>query len=154
MTVDPEERGDGERELWRSRILLALRDAPVDSPELWLLQEIAARTAHRFTPDDRTYIEGVARWHEAARVALAELRDNGLVTAEGGVTLTEVGREAASHAHPRAADGLRGAWKSREAPGAPQRGPLVMPGVIAPPLRDPEAQPKMGFPDATTRRTR
>ena len=66
MMRTPEE-STGDRGLWRSRVLLALAAPDDHSDELWLLQEIAARTAHRFTPDDRTYIHGIPQWHEAAQ---------------------------------------------------------------------------------------
>ena len=145
------EREHGDRTLWRSRILLALMDARDDSQELWLLQQVAARTAHRFTPEDRTYVHGVAQWHEAARAALAELRDDGLVSIETGLALTGTGREAASHVTPEPLTSVEAtadeAIEEYGPQAAPVRGPLITAGVIATPLRDPRVRAEMGFPE-------
>ncbi|HYN29700.1 MAG TPA: hypothetical protein VES95_07510, partial [Dermatophilaceae bacterium] len=152
MTVEPDGASDGDRGLWRSRILLALADATDDHlSELWLLQEVAARTAHRFTAYDRTYVQGVPRWHGAARAALATLSGDGLVMVDEGVVLTDAGREAAGHLTPEPlTGGEAGADEASEEPGSPaggrERGPLVTPGVIATPLRDPRARAEMRFP--------
>ena len=159
MTVRPEQGVDSSPETWRERVLLALGEAPQELSELWLLQEVAARTAHRFTPSDRTYEAGRPRWHVAVREALAGLVAEGLVARGGAPRLTAKGRGRVRRLEPEPLTGEPDTGRRPDAPdagvsGPPPggRAPLLTPGVISAPLRDPDAREHMHFPTGDDQR--
>lgn len=149
--IRPEQAVDGDTALWRERVLLALTEASEESSELWLLQEVAARTAHRFTPSDRTYEGDRPRWHLAVREALAGLLAEGFVARGTAAHLTAKGRTRVRRLKPEPLTGdpdtgTRPGGADADATASGERGPLLMPGVIATPLRDPHAREDMEFP--------
>jgi hypothetical protein len=130
-----------EAKVWRDRTLAALAELPPDPPpeEAALIERVAVRFADRFLPTDREYALTAQhpRWHDAVRTALAALRADGLVDADA--TLTDAGR-AGLPAAVRAAGRVRPAAPEPPAPGEQ---PLVVPGVIAAPLRDRQARARI-----------
>jgi subtilisin family serine protease len=125
------------QQVWRDRTLVALADLPPDPPlpEAALIEQVAIGFADRFLPGDREYALAAAnpRWHDDVRGALGALRDAGLVDA-ATLVLTAAGRDrvpAARAAAARVAPDL-----DRRADDPATASPLLVPGVIAAPLRD------------------
>ncbi|MHA6783575.1 S8 family peptidase [Pseudonocardia saturnea] len=128
---------------WEDRTLLALAGLagePADDGEV--LEEVAVRFAHRFAPEDRSYTaEGSPLWHAAVRAALVALRRERLVR---GYRVTRAGRERLEEA--RAA--VEGAVPVGDrTDGTAAEDALLVPGVIAFPLRSPAARRAIGFTD-------
>ena len=136
--------------VWADRTLAAVaalaaqRPVAVEITELDVITEVAVLFADRFEPADRDYPVSAnsPRWHGRVRAALAELRTGGLVDAGGAPTAAGLARAVSAQA---AAD--RVPRTGTAAPGAAGE-PLLVPGVIAAPLRNPQARRRMGFPDA------
>lgn len=137
-------------QVWRDRTLVALAELP-DLPDLpersgpdetALIEQVAARYADRFEPDDREYALAAdhPRWHDAVRAALAALREAGFAAADpaGRPTLTAAGRDRVTAA-ARAAGRVRPTRPEPTEPAAP----LLVPGVIAAPLRDRRARTRI-----------
>ena len=99
--------------------------------------------ADRFDPADRDYpvTDDSPRWHREVREALADLRAQGLVDADGAPTPAGVARAAAAQA------AARRATPAGTAAAEPAEEPLLVPGVIAAPLRSRRARRKIGFAD-------
>jgi serine protease AprX len=134
-----------EPDRWRAWTLVALATRrPAGSSradrELSTIEEVAVLFADRFRPVDRAY-DGTGRpqWHAGVRAALAGLRSQDLLAARD--TLSPAGAAAAEQA--RAAAAAFPPVPDEAGPAGPL--PLLTPGVIAPPLRDPQARAKMGF---------
>jgi serine protease AprX len=146
--------------VWRDRALVALADLPADAPpagpsaeavrfdaartEAALIEQVAVRFADRFSPGDREYAltAGHPRWHDAVRTALAALRADGLVDGGpdgSGAALTDAGRAGVPVAL-RAAERVRPPEPERAVPGEQ---PLLVPSVIAAPLRDRRARARI-----------
>jgi len=131
---------------WRDWTLVALATRrPAGSSraerELSVIEEVAVLFADRFDPVDRSYdASSHPQWHAQVRAVLAGLREHDLVGARdvlapAGQAEAEQARDAAA-AVPVPAD---------DPPPANGPLPLLTPGVIATPLRDPESRRKMGF---------
>lgn len=128
---------------WDDRTLLVLAGLPaVPAGDAEVLEEVAVRFAHRFAPQDRTYTaQGSPLWHDAVRAAQASLRRDRLVR---GQRVTGAGRERLAEA--RAA--VEGAAPPDDRDdGAAADEVLLVPGVIAFPLRSPAARRTIGFSD-------
>ena len=135
---------DEAESVWRDRTLVALHDLRTDPPtELAVVEEVALHFADGFAPADRDYAvrSTSPRWHARVHDALAALRSARLVRASDPLTLTAAGRRAAEAA--RAAIPADGP----ETPPPEATEPLLVSGVIAAPLRAPEARRQMGFSD-------
>jgi serine protease AprX len=136
--------------LWTDRTLVALANLS-DRPDLSILdvlEEVAVRFAHRFAPADRDYAGASEkpRWHHDVTLAVEALQADGLVAKDGALALTETGRTAADAARARldAEAGGAGPPAGEGRSTAPERQYIVA-GVIAAPLRDPDAREKLGF---------
>jgi serine protease AprX len=135
--------------IWRDRTLVALADLPTD-PALTggeptddiVVEQVAIGFADRFGADDRKYALGVGRprWHGHVLDALAALRAAGL--AEAGPALTDAGRAQVAVARRAAARVGRPATADDPQDRTPE-GPLLVPGVIAAPLRDRRARTRI-----------
>jgi serine protease AprX len=136
-----------EPDRWRDWTLVALATRrPSGSSraerEASVIEQVAILFADRFDPADRAYDAGShPQWHGRVRAVLADLREHGLlgprdVLAPAGQAEADRARDAAAAAGPAPADTA-----------APPDGPLPLltPGVIATPLRDPAARRRMGF---------
>jgi subtilisin family serine protease len=109
--------------------------------ELSAIEEVAVLFADRFQPVDRAYdADGHPQWHAQVRGIIADLRERDLLGARD--VLTPAGQAEAERARVAAAT-LPPPPPDAPEPGGPL--PLLTPGVIAPPLRDPGARAKMGF---------
>jgi subtilisin family serine protease len=132
--------------VWRDRTLVALAGLPAEPPptETALLEEVAVRFADRFVPTDREYAvtDDSPRWQGHVRAALAELRAAGLARDDGVLAPTAEGRRQASTAE-RALAQVEPAERSADADDDPPEAPLIVAGVIAAPLRDPQAREKI-----------
>jgi serine protease AprX len=135
-----------EPDRWRDWTLVALATRrPTGSSraerELSAIEEVAVLFADRFEPADRAYDGGSRpQWHGRVKAVLAGLRESGLVGPRD--VLGPDGQAAADRARDAVA-----AQPDRPAGPPDPDGPLPLltPGVIAPPLRDPDARRKMGF---------
>jgi subtilisin family serine protease len=132
---------------WSDRTLVALANLSDrdDVGVIEVLEEVAIRFAHRFAPADRDY-EGTTqypRWHGAVRDAIALLRADGLVAPQDALTLTQAGRVAAEAARGRLDAQATVAAVPPTTTGRDRQ--FVIPGVIAAPLRNPEARGQIGF---------
>lgn len=128
---------------WRARILVVLTDGRRPDDRERLLVAVAARFADRFSPTDREYHNGVPAWHEHVVAALDEL------VAEGRISRT-TDPEGRSWLHlqgeqevPAVDETSEGGWADPEDPL-----PMLMPGVLAPPLRTNEGRRRAGVPEA------
>jgi hypothetical protein len=131
--------------VWHDRTLVALAGLPADPgpTEATLVEEVALLFADRFVPADRGYslTDDTPRWHGHVRDALAELRAAGLTRDDGVLAPTAAGRgqvDAARAVLAGAPDPPDGGDE-----GAAPEQPLIVPGVIAAPLRDPRAREKI-----------
>ena len=132
--------------VWRDRTLVALDGLVADPPtELAVVEEVALHFADRFAPADRNYaVKSTSpRWHGHVRGALAG----------PAVRAADPGERPARRSPPRAA---APSPPRRRPTRRPSRGPglrppteptepLLVAGVIAAPLRAPEAREQMGF---------
>jgi subtilisin family serine protease len=135
-----------EPDRWRDWTLVALATRrPSGSSraerELSVIEEVAVLFADRFDPADRAYdASSHPQWHAQVRAVLADLREHDLLGARE--VLTPAGLAEADRArHPAAAAPV----PPDDLPAPDRPLPLLTPGVIAPPLRDPDARRKMGF---------
>ena len=136
-----------EPDRWRDWTLVALATRrPAGSSraerELSVIEQVAILFADRFDPADRAYDAGSRpQWHAQVRAVIADLREHDLLGARD--VLTAAGQADAD----RARDAAAAAAPVPPADLSPADGPLPLltPGVIAAPLRDPEARRKMGF---------
>jgi subtilisin family serine protease len=132
--------------VWADRTLVALAGLPADpSPtELAVVEEVAILFADRFAPADRAYpVTGDSpRWHGYVRAALRDLQQARLVRRSGALVPTAAGRARVAAADAAAEQVSRpDTDRSAGEPGEP----LLVPGVIAAPLRSPEARKKIVF---------
>jgi len=136
-----------EPDRWRDWTLVALATRrPSGSSraerEVSVIEQVAILFADRFDPADRAYDAGShPQWHGRVRAVLADLREHGLlgprdVLAPAGQAEADRARDAAAAAGPARSD-------TAVPPDGPL--PLLTPGVIATPLRDPAARRRMGF---------
>jgi serine protease AprX len=134
--------------VWRDRTLVALAGLPADPlpSETAVVEEVAILFADRFAPADRGYAATAdsPRWHGHVRAALGELRAAGLVGPDDPPRPTAAGRRRLTAAR-RAAERVRTALPTPSDDGAVADPPLLVPGVIAAPLRDPGAREKIVF---------
>ena len=132
--------------VWRNRTLAALADLPADPPPTddTVTEQVAVAFADRFDAPDRTYALGSTRprWHVHVEAALAELRTAGLVAEGASPTLTDAGHVRVAAARRAAARVPRPATADEPQDRSPE-GPLLVPGVIAAPLRDRRARTKI-----------
>jgi subtilisin family serine protease len=134
--------------VWSDRTLaaasaLTARRPSIEMRELDVITEVAVMFADRFDPADRDYpvTDDSPRWHREVREALADLRAQGLVDADGAPTPAGVARAAAAQ------EPARRATPAGAAAAEPAEEPLLVPGVIAAPLRSRRARRKIGFAD-------
>jgi serine protease AprX len=137
------EEGPVGAAVWRARTLVALADLPGPADEVAVVEAVALRFADLFAPADRDYPlrSETPRWHGAVRAALAGLRAEELVR-DG--RLTAAGRRAVDAARAATGEGA----ERRSGDDTASAGPLLVPGVIAAPLRAPGSRRRLGFPDA------
>jgi serine protease AprX len=133
--------------MWSDRVLVAaagLLGGP-DATLLTLTEEVAIRFAHRFAPADRDYdcTSARPRWHLQVQDAAESLRSEGLLVTDP-IRLTAAGNAEVDAARARLADDTTDASAEVDAAAV---GPhdLVVPGVIAAPLRDPDARQRIGL---------
>jgi serine protease AprX len=139
--------------MWSDRTLVALANLSarpaLSVPDV--LEEVAIRFAHQFAPADRDYTgaSDKPRWHRAVIDAVAALQADGLVAKDGALALTEPGRRSAEAARARLDAGApaAGSPAAKTQPPGPER-QYVVAGVIAAPLRNPDAREKLGFSTA------
>jgi serine protease AprX len=139
---------NGEAAVWADRILVALADLADlagEVTETGLIEQVAVRFADRFGPSDRVYAANAdcPRWHDAVREVLRSLVAQGLVHDGGSPALSPAGRDHLDAAWAAAAEARTGA--GGQVGGSSAEGPLLLPGVIAPPLRSGASREKMGF---------
>jgi subtilisin family serine protease len=135
---------------WADRTLVALANLSARTglavPDV--LEEVALQFAHRFAPADRDYTGASDKplWHRAVIDAVAALQAAGLVANDGALALTESGRTAAEAARTRldAEEPPDGSPAGETGPAAPER-QYIIAGVIAAPLRNPDAREQIGF---------
>lgn len=129
--------------MWEDRVLVAVAGMADRGavPLLVLTEEVAIRFAHRFAPTDRDYDPATSRpqWHGRIADAVAALRVEGLL-APDAIRLTDAGRAEVDAAADRLAAVTAPTEDSVVAPGG-----ISVPGVIASPLRDPDARQRIGF---------
>jgi len=129
---------------WADRTLVAvaaLPDGTAPSAES-VTEEVAIEFADRFDGPDRDY-PGVSRrphWHQEVLDAIAALRADGLLVAEGPPALTPAGRAALDAAAARLVE-RPAAHRDHGSPA----GDFVVAGVIAGPLRDPRARERLNL---------
>ena len=136
-----------EPDRWRDWTLVALATRrPSGSSraerEVSVIEQVAILFADRFEPADRAYDAGShPQWHGRVRTVLADLREHGLLGSRD--VLAPAGQAEAD----RARDAAAAAGPARSDTAVPPDGPLPLltPGVIATPLRDPAARRRMGF---------
>ena len=131
--------------VWSERALVAVADLATgpDTDVTDVIEQVAIRWAHRFAPTDREYAGSppAPRWHTAVRAAVAALQADGSITSVDPLALTAAGAAAVAVARERMPEQP----PSPPEPAATGPRPLVVPGVIAAPLRNPEAREKIGF---------
>ena len=136
-----------EPDRWRDWTLVALATRrPSGSSraerEVSVIEQVAILFADRFDPADRAYDPGShPQWHGRVRAVLADLREHELLGPRD--VLAPVGQAEADRARDAAAAAGPAPAATATAPDGPL--PLLTPGVIAPPLRDPAARRRMGF---------
>lgn len=140
-----------EAALWRDWTLVALASLPsgrAESEES-VIEEVAIQFADRFGPADRGYDADHPRWHDEVRRALVTLQSEGLIQAGETPELTDAGRdraglvrESVEQAGPSAREST---GEGKQPPADDGRQPLLIPGVIAPPLRSGAEREKIGF---------
>jgi serine protease AprX len=140
---------NGEAAVWADRILVALADLADlagEVTETGLIEQVAVRFADRFGPSDRVYAANAdcPRWHDAVREALRSLVAQGLVHDGDSPALSPAGRDHLDAARAATAEATTGAG-SQAGGSSSDAGPLLLPGVIAPPLRSSASREKMGF---------
>jgi subtilisin family serine protease len=136
--------------MWSDRTLVALANLSahpaLSVPDV--MEEVAIRFAHQFAPADRDYTGASDKpsWHGEVIDAVVVLQEAGLVAKDGPLALTESGQAAADAARRRLdAEARRADPRAAQTqPTAPQRQYIVA-GVIAAPLRNPDARKKLGF---------
>jgi serine protease AprX len=139
----------GHARRWVLAVLADADDHRLPSEEA-VLETIAVRFADRFAPVDRTYDfdrgsgASAPTWHEDTEHAIEALRQEALLRGEDPPALTEQGVAAAETAKAELA-ALPAAPEpaplgQEEGPGP---GPLLTPGVVAMPLRDPEIRRRL-----------
>jgi serine protease AprX len=135
-----------EPDRWRDWTLVALATrrpagASRAERELSVIEQVAVLFADRFEPTDRAYDPAAQpRWHAQVHAVLDGLRAGDLLGHRD--VLTPAGAAEAERARAATAD-LPPPPADIPVPDGPL--PLLTPGVIAPPLRDPAARTKMGF---------
>ena len=137
---------DGEAAVWADRIIVALADPAGEVTETGLIEQVAVRFADRFGPSDRVYAADAdcPRWHDAVREALRSLVAQGLVHDGGSPALSPAGRDHLDAARAATAEAITGA-SGQMGDSSSDDVPLLLPGVIAPPLRSGASREKMGF---------
>lgn len=143
--------GDAARSPWGdwTLVVLARRGGGASVADLQVLQDVAARYADRFSPDDRVYDADVPRWHSRVRDALVDLRRRGLAEGDEAFSATAQGLGRADEVRERVdtRPPVAAVPEPVEQGQAPrERRPLLTPGVIASPLRDTVEREKMHFP--------
>jgi serine protease AprX len=135
----------GDVAVWADRVLVALADVPGEVTETGLIEQVAVRFADRFGPSDRVYAANAdcPRWHDAVREALRSLVAQGLVNGDSPA-LSPAGRDHLDAARAATAKATTGAG-SQAGGSSSDADPLLLPGVIAPPLRSSASREKMGF---------
>jgi subtilisin family serine protease len=137
---------NAEAAVWADRIVVALADLGGEVTETMLIEQVAVRFADRFGPSDRTYAANAdyPRWHDAVREALRSLVAQGLVHDSGSLALNPAGRDHLDAARAATAEAITGA-AGQVGGSSSDEGPLLLPGVIAPPLRSGASRENMGF---------
>jgi serine protease AprX len=137
---------NAEAAVWADRIVMALADLAGEVTETMLIEQVAVRFADRFGPSDRTYAANAdyPRWHDAVREALRSLVAQGLVHDSGSLALNPAGRDHLDAARAATAEATTGAV-GQVGGSSSDEGPLLLPGVIAPPLRSGASRENMGF---------
>ena len=137
---------NGEAAVWADRILVALADLAGEVTETDLIEQVAVRFADRFGPSDRMYAANAdcPRWHDAVRKALRSLVAQGLVHDGDSPALSPMGRDHLDAARAATAGAATGAG-GQVGGSSSDEGPLLLPGVIAPPLRSGASREKLGF---------
>jgi serine protease AprX len=143
---------NGETAVWADRVLVALADLADlagEVTEIKLIEQVAVRFADRFGPSDRVYAANAdyPRWHEAVREALRSLVAQGLVDDGDSPALSPAGRDHLDAARASTAEARTGAG-GQAGGSSPDEDPLLLPGVIAPPLRSGASREKLGFTPA------
>jgi serine protease AprX len=134
--------------MWADRVLVAAAGVSgrPDATLLTLTEEVAVRFAHRFAPTDRDYdsTSGRPRWHLQVQHVVEMFLADGLLAADP-IRLTDAGSAEVDPARVRLVADEADAPPDGDA--TPQPGPhgLVVPGVIAAPLRDPDARERIGL---------
>jgi subtilisin family serine protease len=137
---------NGEAAVWADRVLVALADLVDEVTETGLIEQVAVRFADRFGPSDRVYAANAdcPRWHDAVREALRSLVAQGLVHDGDSPALSPAGRDQLDAARAATAEATTGAGSQVDSSSSAEA-PLLLPGVIAPPLRSGTSRKKMGF---------
>jgi subtilisin family serine protease len=137
---------NGEAAVWADRVLVALADLSGEVTETGLIEQVAVCFADRFGPSDRVYAANAEwpRWHEAVREALRSLAARGLAHDGDSPALSPAGRDRLDAARAATAEARTGA-DGQTADSSSDQAPLLLPGVIAPPLRSSASREKMGF---------
>jgi serine protease AprX len=137
---------NGEAAVWADRVLVALADLTDGVTETGLIEQVAVRFADRFGPSDRVYAGNAdcPRWHGAVREALRSLVAQGLVHDGDSSALSPTGRDHLDAARAATAVATTGAG-GQVGVSSSDEGPLLLSGVIAPPLRTGASREKLGF---------
>jgi subtilisin family serine protease len=137
---------NGEAAVWADRVLVALADLSGEVTETGLIEQVAVCFADRFGPSDRVYAANAEwpRWHDAVREALRSLAARGLAHDGDSRALSPAGRDRLDAARAATAEARTGA-DGQTADSSSDQAPLLLPGVIAPPLRSSASREKMGF---------
>ena len=137
---------NGEAAVWADRTVVALADLAGEVTETGLIEQVAVRFADRFGPSDRVYAANAdcPRWHDAVREAVRSLVAQGLVHDGDSPALSPTGRDHLDAARATTAEAKTGA-RGQVGGSSSDEGPLLLPGVIAPPLRSSASREKLGF---------
>jgi serine protease AprX len=137
---------NGEAAVWADRILVALADLAGEVTVTDLIEQVGVRFADRFGPSDRTYPANAdcPRWHNAVREALRSLAAQGLVLDGDSPALSLAGRDHLDAAQAITAEATTGAGGQAGGTSSDED-PLLLAGVIAPPLRSGASREKLGF---------